>query len=444
MALSLSAVLALILASAYAAHVENAVLKQAKTPLRTIKTVPKWLQPFQQHPQHLRPFRETYEEPVGRPVHPAQPSQSFEQVLSPFGQSLQLLPQADRRPVRDFRLNAIPRDVKLTNHQDRVYYGLVTIGTPEQRFNVTFDTGSSIMWVPSIHCPAQYITCHHFKRYNNVSSSTYEENGKVFAVLYEVGQVAGYWSQDHVRVAGVTVKSQAFGEAIIEPDLFRGVLNDGILGLGFRNIAEDEEPTVFDNMISQGLLPAPVFSFYLNRYNSSDPDSVLTLGGTNPEYYTGDFTFANLTAPDRWQFKINKIQLSNGAGVLNRWGSQAAVDSGTSLIVGPIGEVDRLHKKLGGFPLPGSPRMYAIECSKVDSLPDVEFFVNGQKLTLSSKDYLMEVPGDKRLLCFSSIVGKEWTKGETPGWIFGMAFMRAYYTQFDRGNRRIGFAKAKR
>ncbi|GFO33076.1 cathepsin d-like aspartic protease, partial [Plakobranchus ocellatus] len=101
-----------------------------------------------------------------------------------------------------------------------------------------------------------------YRRYNNASSSTYIANGKKFREYFDANQ--GYWSQDRVTVAGLTVKNQFFGEVLLTYDLFKYMNIDGVFGLMPTGSAADEGPTVFENMISQCLLPVPAFSLYLN------------------------------------------------------------------------------------------------------------------------------------------------------------------------------------
>ncbi|GFO31456.1 cathepsin d [Plakobranchus ocellatus] len=356
-------------------------------------------------------------------------------------------------PLRPFRIYARApkttetagkkRDLKLSNFKDSIYYGSITIGTPGQTFNVVLDTGSSLTWVPSSHSLSED-TNGKYRRYNNASSSTYGNKRKKFVIEYSLGKIAGLWGTETITVAGLKVKKQHFGEAMTNSGLFKDADVDGVLGLGFRN--KDEDPTIFENMLSQGVMSAPVFSFYLNggyRTNSHARDSVLTLGGTNPDLHMGNFTFVDLTAPNQWTFKMDKVQLSNGAATFCRPGCEALVDSGSSIISGPVRDVNILNKKLGAVILPGSNDLYALDCSQMDNLPDVEFILNGRKLSLTSRDYVLRVDGFEKPVCVSGFMGRQGTEDDQARWVLGNTFMRAYYTQFDQGNMRIGFAKAK-
>lgn len=61
-----------------------------------------------------------------------------------------------------------------------------------------------------------------------------------------------------------------------------------VQGLGFPEISVTGAVPPFNNMISQGLVKEPVFSFWLNRDVEGRQGGELTLGGVDPAHYKGD------------------------------------------------------------------------------------------------------------------------------------------------------------
>ncbi|XP_041718625.1 cathepsin D-like [Coregonus clupeaformis] len=330
---------------------------------------------------------------------------------------------------------------RLTNFMDAQYYGVISIGTPPQDFTVLFDTGSSNLWVPSIHCSFLDIACWLHHRYNSKKSSTYVQNGTKFSIQYGRGSLSGFISGDTVSLAGMQVAGQQFGEAVKQPGITFAVARfDGVLGMGYPSISVDKITPVFDTAMAAKLLPQNIFSFYISRDPLAAVGGELMLGGIDPLHYTGDLHYVNVTRKAYWQIEMSSVEVGNQL-TLCKGGCQAIVDTGTSLITGPVEEVRALHKAIGALPLLMGE--YWIDCKKVPSLPVIAFNLGGKMFNLTGADYILKESQMGQKICLSGFMAMDIPPPAGPLWILGDVFIGRYYSVFDRDSDRVGFAPAK-
>eukprot|EP00923_Selenidium_pygospionis_P053219 GHVN01092208.1.p1 GENE.GHVN01092208.1~~GHVN01092208.1.p1 ORF type:complete len:480 (+),score=79.49 GHVN01092208.1:59-1498(+) len=326
-------------------------------------------------------------------------------------------------------------ELDLHDYQNAQYFGLISLGSDEEQFEVIFDTGSSNLWVPSDRCGR---SCGRHHRYSH--GDTYSPDDRKFYIAYGSGPVEGFLSSDDVGVGKIHLTNYTFAEVTNAGGLgyaYSMGKFDGIFGLGWPSISVDYLEPPFSAMVRQGLVKEPIFSFYLGQKNGQEGE--LGFGVIDETKFTGDLTWAQLTSESFWVVDMPKIDVGGKMIAKNH---KAIIDSGTSLIAGPVDDVRRLAKELGAHHLPMNKNQFTISCDKVETSPPLAFTIGGRRFQVEPSDYIMKLGGNKMLPCLLGIMGMDVAKGDTPEWILGDVFMRKYYTVFDYGKQRVGFATA--
>ncbi|KAI5069998.1 hypothetical protein GOP47_0014341 [Adiantum capillus-veneris] len=237
--------------------------------------------------------------------------------------------------------------VELKNYLDAQYYGEIGIGTPPQVFTVVFDTGSSNLWVPSSKCRLS-LACYLHPKFKGSQSSSYKADGSECNIRYGTGAVYGVLAEDTVTVGDLGVTNQKFMEATKEPGLtFMLAKFDGILGLGFQEIAVDNVTPVWYNMLDQELVSEPVFSFWLNRNADDDIGGEIIFGGMDPDHFIGNHTYVPVSRKGYWQFDMGDVLVDGESTGFCADGCAAIADSGTSLLAGPTAIVAVINEAIG-------------------------------------------------------------------------------------------------
>merc|ERR1712072_1270463 len=318
-------------------------------------------------------------------------------------------------------------NVIFQNFENAQYYGPITIGTPPQKFNVIYDTGSSNLWVPS---KTAFMPLNFHSKYDSTKSSTYVKNGTSFAIRYGFGSLTGFVSQDTVTMGSATVKNQLFAEATKEPGLaFKVGRFDGIMGMAFDSIAVDGMEPAWYSAVGD----AKLFGVYLG--GTSGVGGEMTLGGTDSSHYTGDISYFPVSRAKYWQISVDTFSVGNLSKV------EGILDTGTSLLVVPPAVMTSFGQQVGATSIAGG-KEWTLDCSKISTLPTLDITIGGKPFPLDGKDYVLQVTSLGQTECLLCMTGMDLSR-EGLSLILGDVFLRKYYAVFDLGNTRVGLATAK-
>ncbi|KAG8891153.1 hypothetical protein FRB99_003815 [Tulasnella sp. 403] len=215
------------------------------------------------------------------------------------------------------------------------------------------------------------------------------------------------------------------------------------MGLGFPANAESKAVPFFINLAEQKKLASNVFSFYMTRGGTKG--SELCIGCTNSKKYTGDIDYYPLdpsaTKDVQLYWNILSAGVSyNGAAPTTKL--NAIIDSGTTLIYLPTESAKALYAQIPGSaaaPEDVGKGFWTIPCASMDKVGSVAFVFGEKSYAINPADFNAGVMKEGSDLCVGSIVADDPSDGLA---ILGDAFMKGWYSVFDYGSKKVGFAKA--
>ncbi|EGP88013.1 unnamed protein product [Zymoseptoria tritici ST99CH_1A5] len=335
---------------------------------------------------------------------------------------------------------------------DSLYYGAGQVNT--QTFTFDFDTGSSDTFVPGPTCGTQQ-GCVGKTKYNERGV----DRGNTTSITYGSGQVTGENYLDDVTIAGLTATRQNV-ISLTQAEGFANSASDGLMGMAFQSIANSKSSPYFFTLVDQGKVSPSEFSFYLGRAKSNTGGkSEMTLGGRDSSRYTGSFTPVPVSSQTYWQVPIDGVTVNKNAALPTTAG-QAAIDTGTTLIIAPNAAALSIFSQIPGsvpLPLGGAVTLFAYPCA---SKPTVNLKFAGKSFAVNpldlnfgrlTDDLGLDLSGLPvlggligGLYCLAGIAGADFRPGEN-FYIVGDTFLKNWYSTYEYQSPSkafVNFAKA--
>ncbi|KAG9309476.1 aspartic peptidase domain-containing protein [Chiua virens] len=326
---------------------------------------------------------------------------------------------------------------------DGSYFGSLAIGTPPKSFYVILDTGSSDLWVTSVDCNSKNCT-DGITTYNPASSLTYENRSQPFNVTYGIGGVSGYTYSDVVQMAGFGVDNQTFGAVTQPSEGLETAPPSGLIGLAWQSLAKTKALPFWQTLASQGAWTNPVMAFHLTRFkNVSDarplePGGSFTMGFVNSSLYTGEIDYQNLVGtPRHWTLPLTQLTVNgNNVSLPSGDESRAAIDTGTTLVVGPHDVLQDLYAQIPGSH-PGSGDFEDFWIYPCDTQVKAELTFGGRSWPIDPVDFQHMDLGSNA--CVGAFFGMH-INGNVPRWIIGDTFLKNVYSVYRYDPPSVGFA----
>jgi len=283
------------------------------------------------------------------------------------------------------------------------YSGVIGVGGPvPQEFRVVFDTGSGHVVVPAATCDSEACLVH--QRFDMSASKTSVPinvdgtpvpDGELcdeVDIGFGTGQITGQFVRDTVCLGALPDQACLEMNVVMAVKMstqpFKSFNFDGIMGLGLKSLAIDDDFSFFDLVARSGKVRSAHFGVFLTEGDVEGEDSEIAIGGYNDDRLLHPLAWSPVAMADYgyWQVRILAVRIDGEELDICRDGTcRGVVDTGTSHL---------------GIPSPWDKEITSLlaidagellDCRLAET-PVLEFELENINITLSAENYMRRLP----------------------------------------------------
>lgn len=344
----------------------------------------------------------------------------------------------------------------LENIENIEYLATVAFGSQAKSFSLLIDTGSADIYIPSssnefcldFNKELSQYSDQIFPLYDCGSSETCVETNQTIVLAYDDGVVVTRVVWDEVAIGSdLKVNNQSF---LLAENMEGNFDCAGIWGLGYPNLAQNQNPGIIANLLKAGEIDHYMFGLFLTS-NSSD-GSKLIIGGVDDSLIRDpdDIAYFPFIEDISYSISLNSFILDGTFELDMGIVTTALPDSGNSEITFPSKVIDQIKDYLNNqknmscsFVIEEGAEDYSMLVCEVNlysgKFPNISIGFNGTFIELEPEDYIEDC------LIFDNLTSLCETNLERSlidyEIILGDAFLQSFYSIFDLENNRLGLTR---
>jgi len=333
----------------------------------------------------------------------ASPSDAFLEPVPAQGKPMMIPLRRESTPVK--------RQGKIVSFRT-TYSGIIGVGNPiPQQFRVVFDTGSGHVVIPGLTCESESCLVH--ERYNVSASATAvpinvdgtpvpaKELCDEVDIGFGTGELTGQFVRDKVCFGLPDAHEEGDAQSDMQcldmnvvmavkmsTQPFKSFNFDGIMGLGLKSLAIDEEFSFFNLVARSGQVRSAHFGVYLTEGDVEGEDSEIAIGGYNEDRLLHPLAWSPVAMVEHgyWQVRIKAVRIDGEEMDICKDGTcRGVVDTGTSHLGVPSPFDKEFAQMLG------TEAGDLLDC-RLAHTPVVEFELESINITLAAENYMRRLP----------------------------------------------------